>query len=443
MRTPSGVAVALLIVTSGCGVGGTWFGSNGAWGAGLPGAGAGSVASVTSPGFAVAASLAVPRGMHTATLLADGRVLLCGGLSTGASGPAFTLESEVYDPLAATFTKTSDPALGGPSGGYMTFAEPGSTAAPVQVSRVLHAAVLLADGRVLICGGYGVEKTGSDGQPATTDLECAHVFDPTTNAFTAVGSLAQARSSPSAVVLPDGRVLVAGGNADMLQFGGSSAKAELFDPTTNTFSTSGSMTAPRQLMSGALVGGEALVVGGLSNSDVSGVTPAVAALAGGSDLFDAESGTFAAGPKPSVDRMMATFDALASGDAILAGGEGQGQTSVLGIERLSNGVFGVVAELPGPRSNHASDHSGNAVLLAGGIAVSSPTTFTTLATADFFDGSSNSVTSFPMAYQRNSCAVTALPSGQFLVTGGFANGTTDPRGADGSAVAPAEIFTQP
>ena len=141
--------------------------------------------------------------------------------------------------------------------------------------------------------------------------------------------------------------------------------------------------------------------------------------------------------------MMATLDALGTGEAILAGGEGQGVTSVLAVERLTDGVWSSVAQLPGPRANHGSGHSGSVVLLAGGIAVTSPTTFTTLATADVFDGSSNAVTSFAMAHQRNSCAVTALGSGRFLVTGGFENGTSDVHGADGSAVAAAEIFTQP
>ncbi len=386
-----------------------------------------------APGnFTVGPSLVKPRGLHTATLLPDGRVLIVGGLDAAAGNPAFVTENEVYDPTANTFTLTS--SLGGSPGGYMT-----SSATNKPVPRYLHTATLLADGRVLICGGYGVESMDAGGNPVQSDLASAFTFSPTTNTFAAVGNMGMPREAPAAVLLPGGQVAVMGGLVASLNNnqGGTTAAAEIFDPTANTFSPIGNMLNDRQAP-GVLAGGQALVVGGLSLSVPAGQTQVQSFLVPGSDALSTSTGMFAQGPSPAIDRIGHSLNVIGA-DVIMAGGSGQ-SGDVLQVERLTNGTWTTVAQLSGPRESHGADSSGTRVLLAGGVFYDSTgTTMTTLATADLFDGSANTVKPLKLAHQRNGCAVTALATSHFLVTGGYENGKTDPLGLDGTSVAPTEI----
>lgn len=129
------------------------------------------------------------RSDHTATVLKDGRVLLVGGLSAGSEHPAASATAEAWDPSTGEFSLV-----------------PGTLAIP----RVGHAASLLADGRVLIVGGW---TTGKAYVPA-------ELFDPATGRFSIVPCPdARPRKGHATVQLEDGAVLaiggsVAGGDAD-------------------------------------------------------------------------------------------------------------------------------------------------------------------------------------------------------------------------------------
>jgi WD40 repeat protein len=155
---------------------------------------------------------------HTATLLADGRVLIAGGV--GSYGRPVD-KAEIYDPNTRAFSVT----------------------ASIDQASGMHTATLLRDGRVLVIGEYG--------RPA--------VFDPTTGLIDFAGSMASTRRGHAAVALRDGRVLVLGGNDDT-----NLATAELFDPTTGTFTPTGPMNTPRAYTVTAtlLQNGRVLVLGG-------------------------------------------------------------------------------------------------------------------------------------------------------------------------------------
>lgn len=113
---------------------------------------------------------------HTATLLADGRVLVAGGFDAGAMQTA-----EIYDPATGSWNNTGD----------------------LVQSRGGQKANLLPNGKVLISGGDG-------GGSLPTPLSSAELFDPATGTWSSTGAMHQKREDHTATSLPDGRVLVAG-----------------------------------------------------------------------------------------------------------------------------------------------------------------------------------------------------------------------------------------
>ncbi len=189
----------------------------------------------TNTWSATAGRLNDRRELFTATTLDDGRVLLVGGLSLKKRTTLLT--AETYDPKTNTFTATVGLLLG---------------------DRFGHAAARLPDGRVLVVGG----KSWRVGEPDKT-LATAELFDPKTGMFTQTnGPLRTARDRPTATLLPDGRVLIAGGAGK----GVSALMAELFDPKTGTFTDAAPLTEGRMAHDAcSLPDARVLVAGGWSD----------------------------------------------------------------------------------------------------------------------------------------------------------------------------------
>src|SRR5256712_588216 len=165
-----------------------------------------SPASAQAPGtWAPIADLNQPRAEHTATLLANGTVLIAGGRDAADQPLA---SAEIYDPA---------------TGGYTLLASP--LPAPVWG----HTATRLDDGTVLIAGG----------QRGARYRRAAQLFDPASDTFTALTPMSTPRGRHTATLLRDGRVVVIGGTDGV----GPLASLEIYDPTTRTFSLAPSAPA--------------------------------------------------------------------------------------------------------------------------------------------------------------------------------------------------------
>src|SRR5258708_36259374 len=122
--------------------------------------------------------------------------------------------------------------------------------------RTAHTATLLASGQVLVVGGEDATKTF---------LTSAELYNPGTGNWTVTGSTATARVDHTATLLPNGEVLVAGGylGLDSHYQAIYTATGELYNPSSGTWKTTGSMTVPRALHGATLLpNGQVLVAGG-------------------------------------------------------------------------------------------------------------------------------------------------------------------------------------
>jgi hypothetical protein len=167
--------------------------------------------------------------------------------------------------------------------------------ADMSVSRTAHTATTLQDGRVLLVGG--LETAGSS----------AELFDPRTRAFTSTGSLNTARATHTATMLNNGRVLIAGGyNGAYL------ATTEVYDPTTGAFAAGPEMREPRAgHVAVPLRDGRVLFVGGVSTGW---------SFLASAELYDPETNRFVATGGMSVPRESHVGVRLADGSVLVVGG---------------------------------------------------------------------------------------------------------------------------
>ena len=169
------------------------------------------------------------------------------------------------------------------------------------VARYEHTATLLPNGKVLIAGGS-----------SSLALASAEVYDPGTGTFAATGSMTVARESHTATLLADGTVLIAGGVSGGV-YTDALASAELYDPSAGAFAATGSMTAGRVNHTATLLSnGKTLMVGGAGGGS--------AALAS-AETYDPSAGTFATAQRPNAARTDHIATLLRNGTVLIAGGD--------------------------------------------------------------------------------------------------------------------------
>jgi len=244
--------------------------------------------------FAATGDMTVARAFHTATLLTDGRVLISGGTTLVGSPPEdeFLASAELYDPSTGVFTPT----------GSMT--EP-----------LADTATLLANGNVLITRGITYDPPNGDGDEIFT--RHAELYDPSTGAFARTGDMIAHHTGPTATLLTNGKVLIAGG--DVGDGDGASVIAELYDPATNTFTATGQLITGREqhavtlLPDGTVlfVGGHCLCVpvpgGGFDNLN-------------SAEVYDPVMGTFSSTGSMMTGRDLLGATLLSSGKVLITGG---------------------------------------------------------------------------------------------------------------------------
>jgi hypothetical protein len=135
-----------------------------------------------------------------------------------------------------------------------------SSVASMAAAREGPTATLLGNGKVLVTGGV------SGGGFSTPVLSSSELFDPSNDTWSPAASMATARFKHTATLLSDGDILVTGGE-DLISYQDVWSSAELYDPATDTWSSAGDMAAARQDHTATPLGnGKVLIAGGSGSS---------------------------------------------------------------------------------------------------------------------------------------------------------------------------------
>jgi len=314
--------------------------------------------------FSTTGSMGTTRGYHTATRLADGKVLITGGFNG-----SYLAGSELYDPTTGTFSSTGS----------------------MGTTRRYHTATLLTDGKVLIKGG----DNGS--YPVSTER-----YDPATGIFSTTGSMVTARQYHTATRLSDGKVLITGGiNGPYL------ASTELYDPATGTFSTTASMATARYSHTATLLtNGKVLITGGYGNTG----------YLSSAELYDPATGTFSSTASMATARYSHTATLLTNGKVLITGGLYGSYLSSAELYDPATGTFSTTGSMVSTRTDHTATLLTNGkVLITGGYGNTGY-----LSSAELYDPATGTFSSTGnMGTTRRYHTATLLADGKVLITGGI------------------------
>ena len=319
----------------------------------------------------------VTRYGHKAVLLGNGQVLAVTGVPVNTT---LDKSAELYNPATGTWTLTGTSAM---------FHEHGS-------------ATLLASGQVLLAGGDDPFDFSPPALTATAEL-----YNPSTGQWTVTGSMPSARRYQAAVLLPNGQVLVAGGEDSSF---GSIATAILYNPATGTWQPTASMHQSRAFpLAVLLTNGTVLVAGGDDiASGGSPITPLTSA-----EIYNPSTGQWTViANMPSTGGpavLLQNGDVLVARDAFF--NPGTGTWTPTGGPFPGNNTIGA-----GPST--ATLLTTGEVLLTGFRSIYNDTP--SLDTTVLYNFSTNTyATGAPMTSNRFADAATPLPNGQVLISGGY------------------------
>jgi len=286
--------------------------------------------------WTVTGSMGAQRAFFTATVLNNGQVLAAGGRNRLQYGLPSAI---LYNPGTGTFAATGN----------------------LNTGRANFTATLLNNGQVLIVGGDEYVFMASGTQHIC--LASAEIYNPSTRTFTSTGSMhtqhcAYLAPGFTATLLQNGKVLIAGGSNP----NGFVPAAELYDPSTGTFSVTGTLNTPRIYHSAALLpNGQVLIAGGGN---------ATSSLAS-AELYNPSTGTFAPTGSMNTTRELFTATLLSTGEVLAAAGENTNAIApFLTSAELYNpatGKWSPTGSLNTGRYNHTATLLSNGqVLIVGG-----------------------------------------------------------------------------
>ena len=287
----------------------------------------------------------------------------------------------------------------------------GSLAALPAMSPYLSGPSVNLDGaHILVAGGM---TTNAGGIRIKSNL--AEIFNEGGHTWTATGSMNDARYDHTITLLRDDRVLVTGG-ADLSDGIDNLATAEIYDPTTGTWTRTGSMSHGRAAHTATLLlDGRVLITGGFGG----GTLPTSTA-----EIYDPATGQFTPTGSMTVARMKHTATMLLGGSVLITGGEDDNGNVLSSAEIWSpaTGKFTATGSMSTPRDWHTATTLGDdRVLIVGGSrgSASGPVT---LRTAEIYNPATGRFTATgSMVTARYSHTATLLNTGQVVVAGG--NGT--------------------
>ncbi len=325
---------------------------------------------------------------------------LTGSMTVGRYSQTATLLTNgmvlIAGGVAGAEPETASAELYNPATG--TFTPTGN----MTTGRQEHTATLLNNGMVLVAGGQGQVPEGE------VPLASAELYDPTTGTFTPTGSMGSPREGHTATLLNNGMVLMAGG----AEFSSALATAELYDPATGVFSLTGSLNTARDGHTATLLdNGMVLVAGGFRVVDEY-------ESVGSAELYDPAAGSFTVTCRMKTARAYSTATLLNDGKVLFAGGEtGFGFLASAELFDPETGIFAFTGSLNTDRFAQTATLLNNGmVLVAGGESenagfLDSAELYNPAAGSFAFTGSMNE--------KREYQTATLLKSGVVLMAGGY------------------------
>jgi hypothetical protein len=307
----------------------------------------------------------------------------------------------------------------------------------MHTARSGHTATLLGDGKVLVAGG-GCNHHGScDSGSFLDNLTSAELYNPKSGTWSSTGSMHFKREYFTATLLDDGDVLVAGGFSTCDDdFCSDARQAELYNPKSGTWSTTGSMHVAREQFTATLLtNGEVLAAGGLNEGGFNGNGKTFSEA----ELYNPKSGTWTATGSMSEPRYGQAAVLLPTTDWVLVAGGSSDSTSEVYEPTLGQWV--PTGSLSTPRTDLTATVLSNGNVLAIG---GSDTDGAPQATAEVYENSPGPLVAFsPGSVTFGGQQVGTTGPVQNVTVSNDGTADLDVSGVDVSGADPADFVAQP